>query len=64
LFLSASVLTTYSSSSACANVIWQTGDVVWVTHEDGDLDGGECVAGECLAGTTAKSVVHDLTTLD
>jgi hypothetical protein len=54
---------TYPLSLACADVVWQAVAVVWVTHKDGGLDGGECGAGQGSTCSTADGVVHDLTTL-
>ena len=54
---------TYALILASANVVWQTGAVVWVAHEDGSLDGGESGAGEGTASPAAESIVHDLATL-
>lgn len=56
-------MSTYALIRASANVVWQTGAVVWVAHEDGGLDGGESSTGEGTASSAAEGVVHDLTTL-
>jgi hypothetical protein len=56
-------LSTYALSCACADVVGETSTVVWVTHEDGGLDGSESVTSESCTSTSAKGVVHNLTTL-
>lgn len=55
---------TYPSSSASTDVVGQASNVVWVTHENGGLYGGEGSSGQCGAGTAAEGVVHDLAALN
>lgn len=55
---------TYPSSSASTDVVGQASNVVWVTHENGGLYGGEGSSGQCGAGTAAEGVVHDLPALN
>ena len=51
---------TYTSSSACSDVVGKAGLVVRVAHEDGNLDGGESGARERSTCSATHGVVHDL----
>jgi hypothetical protein len=54
---------TYALSLAGADIVGKTIAVVWVTQENGGLDGRKGSAGKSSTCATADGVVHDLTSL-
>ncbi len=57
------VLGTYSFRLASSYIIRETDDIVRISHKDCCLDRIESSPRQSRAGTTAESVVHDLTSL-
>ncbi len=53
----------YTLSLAGTDVVWKPGNISWVTHENGSLDGIQGRTGESLASTSAERIIHDLATL-
>lgn len=50
-------------SSTSSDVVRETSTVVWVAHEDSSLNSSESISGKSSSGATAKSIVHNLSTL-